>query len=145
MGVFGKSETQPIGVCVILQDQQGRVLLGKRKNAFKAGYYGLPGGRIEVGEALETAAKRELIEETGVTVEKLKYVGVVKDFQGERDFIHFIYVARDWQGEITTVEPTKCEGWEWFNRTELPALILIGHQAGLEMLQDNLTIAEVVS
>ena len=145
MGVLDKTAAQPIGVCVILQDEEGRVLLGKRKNAFKSGYYGLPGGRIEVGEKLEVAAQREILEETGVDVLDLEYVGVVKDFQGDKDFIHFIYSCCNWRGTLQNKEPEKCAGWEWFNVANLPEPIVEGHLAGIEMLRNQVTVAEIRS
>ncbi len=45
---------------------EGRVVLVKRRFAPLAGQWSLPGGAIEVGETLETALRRELLEETGL-------------------------------------------------------------------------------
>lgn len=44
----------------------GRWLLVKRAHAPSKGKYAFPGGRVEPGEALEAAARRELFEETGL-------------------------------------------------------------------------------
>jgi ADP-ribose pyrophosphatase YjhB (NUDIX family) len=43
-------DPQPIGTCAIITNSQNQVLLGKRKNSYKAGMYGLPGGRIELNK-----------------------------------------------------------------------------------------------
>ena len=59
----------------ILFEQAGKVLLIRRKNPPFAGYWSLPGGRIEPGEQREEAAMREALEETGLTVEALQFVG----------------------------------------------------------------------
>jgi ADP-ribose pyrophosphatase YjhB (NUDIX family) len=42
------------------------VLLVKRARQPSQGFYAFPGGKVEVGETLEEAAKRELMEETGL-------------------------------------------------------------------------------
>ncbi len=49
----------------------GRWLLVKRANAPSKGKYAFPGGRLEAGEMLESAARRELFEETGLKAETL--------------------------------------------------------------------------
>lgn len=43
------------------------ILLVKRARAPSKGFYAFPGGRVEAGESLEAAARRELMEETGLS------------------------------------------------------------------------------
>jgi 8-oxo-dGTP diphosphatase len=63
---------------VVLRDSQGRVLL-QRRTDFDT--WGLPGGILEAGEDVLTCARRELLEETGLTAGPLKLVGVYTDPQ----------------------------------------------------------------
>lgn len=51
-------------------------LLIKRKNEPFKNRYALPGGFVNVGETIEQACKREMLEETSVKVSKLKLVGI---------------------------------------------------------------------
>lgn len=130
---------QHIGTCIIVTDKdQSKVLLGKRVNAYKAGLYGLPGGRVELGEAAVAAAKRELMEETGLGQRKILYVGLVKEFQGEWDFIHLVfrYTPRISE-EPKTIEPDRCEGWQWFEWKELPERIVPGHKAAIKLFSSK--------
>lgn len=138
---------QPIGTCVIVLDKtQTKLLLGKRINAYKAGFYGLPGGRIDHAEQLETGARRELQEETGLKTHELEYIGVVREKQEAYSFIHFAFVCKKYKGTPKTLEPEKCEKWEWFSFNEFPKKILPGHKAAIElfMAKDHSTIKDLL-
>ncbi len=63
--------TRPIilaGACVVLEDEAGRILLQRRTDD---GRWGLPGGMMEPGEALDETARRELREEAGLEAGRL--------------------------------------------------------------------------
>ncbi len=64
--------------CVVL-NPRGEVLLIQRKNEPFKGHYALPGGFVDIGETVEDACRRELLEETGVKAGRLKLVGVYSD------------------------------------------------------------------
>ena len=57
-----------VGVGAVIVDD-GRVLLVKRKYEPLKGQWSLPGGMVEIGETLETALTREMLEETGLRVD----------------------------------------------------------------------------
>ncbi|MER8457268.1 MULTISPECIES: NUDIX hydrolase [unclassified Mesorhizobium] len=52
-----------VSVCVV---RENTVLLVKRARPPSQGLYAFPGGKVEAGETLEQAARRELLEETGL-------------------------------------------------------------------------------
>jgi 8-oxo-dGTP diphosphatase len=62
-------------VGAIIEDAGGRLLLIKRGHEPGAGLWSLPGGRIESGETDTEALVREMLEETGLTVEPGRLVG----------------------------------------------------------------------
>lgn len=64
--------------CVVIDARQ-RLLLVRRKYAPFKGKYALPGGFVEVGEAVEDACRRELLEEAGVRAGKLQLIGVYSE------------------------------------------------------------------
>jgi 8-oxo-dGTP diphosphatase len=57
-----------VGVGAVIVDD-GKVVLIKRKYEPLKGQWSLPGGMVEIGEALETALAREMLEETGLRVD----------------------------------------------------------------------------
>jgi 8-oxo-dGTP diphosphatase len=61
--------------CVVL-DRASRVLLIRRRHPPFQGWLALPGGFVEISETVEAACRRELFEETGVKVGRLRLVGV---------------------------------------------------------------------
>jgi 8-oxo-dGTP diphosphatase len=60
-------------------DAQERVLLVRRRNPPFRGHYALPGGFVDIGETVEQACRRELMEETAVRAGRLHLVGVYSD------------------------------------------------------------------
>ncbi|MDX2159659.1 MAG: NUDIX hydrolase [Hyphomicrobiaceae bacterium] len=64
--------------CVVF-DTSGRVLLVRRGSPPFQGQFALPGGFVDVGETVEQACRRELLEETGVKAGKLTLIGIYSD------------------------------------------------------------------
>ena len=62
-----------VGVGVVVRGPGETILLEKRRDC---GWWGLPGGKVEPGESLVDAAVREVLEETGLTVEVTHLIGV---------------------------------------------------------------------
>jgi 8-oxo-dGTP pyrophosphatase MutT (NUDIX family) len=60
-------------LCLYRQD--GRILLGKKKRGFGAGKWNGFGGKVEEGETVEAAARREMQEECGLTVREMRKCG----------------------------------------------------------------------
>lgn len=91
-----QSPVPAVGVVCFRGDE---VLLIRRGQPPRLGEWSLPGGRIEWGEAVEAAALRELLEETGVVAELGGLVAVVDGLFGERHYVLIDYVARWVSGE----------------------------------------------
>ena len=68
---MSEPRTPRIAVDAIIE-RQGKILLIKRKNPPFQGFWALPGGFVEYGENLESALRRETLEETGMSIENIK-------------------------------------------------------------------------
>jgi 8-oxo-dGTP diphosphatase len=65
-------------VGAVVTDGQGRLLMIKRGHEPGAGLWSIPGGRIEPGETDAEALVREMLEETGLTVQVGRLIGGVQ-------------------------------------------------------------------
>ena len=75
---------------------KSKLVLVKRKYPPFQGKFALPGGFVEIGETTEKAATREAFEETGLSVEILKLIGVYSDPERDprRHTVSVCYLAK---------------------------------------------------
>ena len=90
---------------ILCVDGQGRLLLGKRTDNHLWGY---SGGSVEIDEPVEACAKRELLEEMGLTAERLEFFCVnsgpethyVYPNGDEVSNVEIVYLCRQYHGEM---------------------------------------------
>ena len=117
---------------VVLRD--GRLLLGRRKNVFGAGEWGLPGGHLELGEKFEAAAARELWEETGLRAERYEFANLVNQPRGNSEhYIQIGFVGINVTSEPELKEPERCEEWKWFAVENLPENLFSAHREQIQL------------
>jgi 8-oxo-dGTP diphosphatase len=117
--VEGSESRRPVDVAVgVLIDADGRFLLTSRpEGKVYAGYWEFPGGKLEAGESVESALRRELHEEIGITIGQAEPWNVtLMDYAHARVRLHFCKV-RDWQGGFEMKEGQKM-AWQ-----TLPVLV----------------------
>ncbi len=117
---------QPIilpGSAVIILNNANEVLLQKRYE----GGWGLPGGLMELGESLEDTAKREVFEETGLTITNLQFLGIfsgqdyyVKMSNGDEFYaVTAVYYTRNVKGDLM-INYHESETMQYFSFIDLP-------------------------
>ena len=104
---------------IIIQKDE-KVLLGMKKRGFGVGRWNGFGGKVDQGETVENAAKREIFEEAGITANNLEKVGVLDfSWQAKPDDILKvnIFKATDFSGDPIESEEMKPQ---WFLVSEIP-------------------------
>jgi len=107
---------------------EGKVLLGKRnEDPVKAssmlngaGRWTMPGGKLDYGETFEEGAKREVLEETNLTIKKMEVISINQEIIETAHFITIGFFSEDFEGEVKTMEPDEITEWKWFELDSLP-------------------------
>ena len=79
--------TPQVAVGAVIQDADGRLLVVRRGQAPAEGRWTLPGGKLEPGERLPDAVRREVAEETGLEVEPGELIGHLEFADDDHHFI----------------------------------------------------------
>lgn len=87
----------PSVAAIIIED--GNILLIRRGREPSKGKWSIPGGRMEWGESLADAVKREVLEETGLEIEPGAIAGVYDLIIPNGDEIEYHYVIIDYYGK----------------------------------------------
>jgi 8-oxo-dGTP diphosphatase len=119
-----ESKTWGITVRAIIEDEQARWLLLRRSNECRsfAGHWELPGGKMDAGESMDAALRREVLEETGLLVNPTGVAGFTeKDL--EKLHVVAIYFRTKLAGGKIALSSEHDE-FRWVSWEEMPRLTL---------------------
>ncbi|AKH64776.1 MULTISPECIES: NUDIX hydrolase [Photorhabdus] len=129
-----------VGVGVVIVNEYGQVLLGKRSSEH-APYWSIFGGHVDAGETFEQCAIREVEEETGLTIQSPKVYGICNNLQTyQQEGKHTISVcllAKHPGGEPKLMELEKCEQLMWCNPDNLPEPHFEASRNAIKMWREN--------
>jgi 8-oxo-dGTP diphosphatase len=125
------SYQNPAPAVGVILEQDGRVVLVKRRYEPRAGLWGLPAGFMEAGEAPEETALREALEETGLEIAIDRLHGA---YQGAGSgtgarVVLLVYRARITGGSLFAGDDA--EEVDWFDFVALPDLAFESHKQAL--------------
>jgi 8-oxo-dGTP diphosphatase len=110
-----------VGVAVfIIKD--GKFVMTHRQGSHGKDTWGLPGGHLEYGESWEECAKREALEEVGLDIKNVRFLGVtntVFENEGKHSVTIFMIADRE-TGQATNLEPQKSKEIAWFTYETMP-------------------------
>jgi ADP-ribose pyrophosphatase YjhB (NUDIX family) len=131
-----------VGSIVIVLDEKGRLLLQQRKQP--SGFWGIPGGLMELGESVEDTAKRELFEETNLRAENLNLINV---YSGPNNYIKaanddefYLVTTAFYSNDITgdlIVDEAESMDFRYYRPDQLPTNIVKSHALVLEEFMER--------
>ena len=103
--IVGHRPLLQVGASVIVINRSNQMLMQQRTDC---GCWGYAGGSVELGESVEQAAKRELLEETGLIASKLELLGVYSGEAMQYTYpngdkvsnVDIVYVCQEYSGEL---------------------------------------------
>jgi A/G-specific adenine glycosylase len=114
-----KKKTVPhytVAIAVII-NEEGKLLIDKRKSeGFLGGLWELPGGKKQKNETFKQAVQREVLEETGLFVDILKKLCVVKHAYSHFSVTLHAYLCNPVSGKASAVT---CQRIQWIKPTQL--------------------------
>lgn len=116
-----------VGASIIVEDERGYILMQQRQDD---GTWSYPGGRIEIDETVEEAARREVWEECGLQVGQMTLLGVFSGKELNHVYpsgnevcgIDVVYVSRDYRGALQPLDGEATQ-MAFFPADALPAPI----------------------
>jgi 8-oxo-dGTP diphosphatase len=110
-----------VAVGVLIRSDESFLLTSRPEGKAYAGYWEFPGGKLEVGETVAQALKRELQEEIGITIEDCTAWKVEQiDYPHALVQLNFCKV-RSWSGELQMRE-AQLYAWQQLPVTVKPVL-----------------------
>jgi 8-oxo-dGTP pyrophosphatase MutT (NUDIX family) len=96
-----------VSVAAVIVDDLGRILVTQRRDN---GHWEAPGGVLELGESIIDGLRREVLEETGLTIEPIRLTGVYKNMS--QGVVALVFRSRVANGTpVPTAESDRVEWW----------------------------------
>lgn len=113
-------------VAAVIRSDEGKVLFVQ---SAEDQLWSIPAGAIELGETPAQAVRREVWEETGLTVRPLKILGVVggRDFRwtypdgNQVEYLTVVFECQVERGELTAIDGESAD-FRYFDPSNLPKL-----------------------
>jgi ADP-ribose pyrophosphatase YjhB (NUDIX family) len=110
-----------VGCGAAILDDQGRLLLVKRVKNPEADHWGVPGGKLDWGEAAHACAEREIEEELGVRIKAGRVLAVTDMVAPDYHWVAITYRVESFEGAPRIVEDYALHEWGWFALDALPS------------------------
>ena len=130
LGVAGERRRQRIAAYGVCRDEAGRLLLVRASPRLTVrGHWFLPGGGVQHGEHPLDSLRREILEESGLTVTLGPLLEVLSDVRGIPDdvslhTVRIIYEVESWEGTLRPEANGTSDAVAWFTFDEVARMPL---------------------
>ncbi|MBB1272923.1 8-oxo-dGTP diphosphatase MutT [Psychromonas sp. SR45-3] len=97
-------EQQTISIAIVQNEQKQLLISRRQQGKHLAGKWEFPGGKVEQGEALETAMLRELKEEVGLSATQFTLFDSLNFQYDQLNLSLHFYLVSDYEGEPVSLE-----------------------------------------
>lgn len=107
----------PLAIIIAALIKDNKILLIKREKGDYIGLLGLPGGKIEKHEHLSDAARREILEESGIDSDFVSYIGFVSEHLIEAGNVlqHFLIHVCELNPKTADITCAKEGKLDWYD------------------------------
>jgi ADP-ribose pyrophosphatase YjhB (NUDIX family) len=137
---------KPYAAAFLVLTNNGKILLLRRCNTgYQDGNYSLVSGHFAGGETAAQCIAREALEEAGITINinDLKVLNIIHRLATDREYFDVFISADKWTGEITNMEPDKCDELKWFGLNDLPNNIIPEVKMALDNIENGVHYSEI--
>lgn len=124
----GRYQSRSVTVDAIVTNEQGQILLIKRKNRPYQDHWALPGGYLDQNETTLNAALRELKEETGLSADSAELLGFYDNPNRDpKQNVSFVYLVSQFAGIPKAGDDAKEA--RFFGLSSLPINVAFDHRS----------------
>lgn len=143
-----KPDDVGVGTALFILNEDGHILMGKRKGAHRAGHWCVPGGWLDREDpSTDIAIIRETKEETDLEVRRVDPLCWTTEDHPEIGIrtvtLYHVTGPGWWDGDPEVMEPEKCEEWRWVSLSDIPSPLFPGLMEAVEALTRH-SLAEVL-
>lgn len=119
--------------------REDRVFLARRQGAHGEDTWASAGGHLEWGETLEECARRETLEELGVTVGGLQFLCISNIIAYDRHYVDVEFLGDIGDQEPLLAEPEAFSESGWFPLDDLPEPLFVAARYALDSYRSGRT------
>jgi 8-oxo-dGTP diphosphatase len=132
--------TTPVAVHLFLTRNDQILLLRRFNTGYEDGNYSVIAGHLDGNETVIAAMQREAREEGDIEIaaSDLHIVQVMHRLASDREYIDYFLTCSTWSGELTNLEPDKCDELRWTSINNLPINVVPYVSAAIQHWQSGI-------